>query len=99
MGMALKIFDVYGSKTVEIVKRNPYRLVEDVDGIGFSDVDTGTETTGSVVPTEVEIVETVLDDVPPQAANKPRDDTSNKANFFVFMFYPPLFINKIKRKR
>ena len=39
VGMALKIFDVYGSKTVEIVKRNPYRLVEDVDGIGFLTAD------------------------------------------------------------
>lgn len=37
--MSLKIYDVYGSKTVDIVKNNPYRLVEDIDGIGFMTAD------------------------------------------------------------
>ncbi len=37
--MALKIYDIYGSNTIEIVKNNPYRLVEDVDGIGFMTAD------------------------------------------------------------
>ena len=37
--MALKIFDVYGNKTIEIVKTNPYKLVEDIDGIGFLTAD------------------------------------------------------------
>ena len=37
--MALKIFDIYGDKTIEIVKKNPYKLVEDIDGIGFSTAD------------------------------------------------------------
>ena len=37
--MALKIYDIYGSNTIEIVKNNPYRLVEDVDGIGFMTTD------------------------------------------------------------
>ncbi len=37
--MALKIYDVYGANTIEIVKNNPYRLVEDVDGIGFLTAD------------------------------------------------------------
>ena len=37
--MAIKIYDVYGSKTIDIVKNNPYRLVEDVDGIGFLTAD------------------------------------------------------------
>lgn len=37
--MALKIYDIYGSKTVDIVKTNPYRLVEDVEGIGFMTAD------------------------------------------------------------
>ncbi len=39
INMALKIFDAYGSKTREIVKRNPYKLVEDIDGIGFATAD------------------------------------------------------------
>ncbi len=37
--MALKIYEVYGTKTIDIVKNNPYRLVEDVDGIGFMTAD------------------------------------------------------------
>lgn len=37
--MALKIFDVYGNKTIDIVKKNPYKLVEDIEGIGFLTAD------------------------------------------------------------
>ena len=33
--MALKIYNIYGGKTIDVVKSNPYRLVEDLDGIGF----------------------------------------------------------------
>lgn len=37
--MALKIYNVYKEKTTEIVKNNPYKLVEDIDGIGFLTAD------------------------------------------------------------
>ena len=37
--MALKIYEVYGAKTIESVKNNPYRMVEDIDGIGFLTAD------------------------------------------------------------
>ena len=37
--MALKIYDIYGAKTIDVVKNNPYRLVEDVVGIGFTTAD------------------------------------------------------------
>lgn len=37
--MSLKIYEIYGAKTVDIVKNNPYRLVEDVAGIGFLTAD------------------------------------------------------------
>ncbi len=37
--MALKIYNVYREKTGEIVKNNPYKLVEDIDGIGFVTAD------------------------------------------------------------
>lgn len=37
--MALKIYNVYREKTSEIVKNNPYKLVEDIDGIGFLSAD------------------------------------------------------------
>ena len=33
--MALKIYDVYGAKTIDIVKNNPYRLVEEIDSCPF----------------------------------------------------------------
>lgn len=37
--LAVRIFKVYLDKTEEIVKNNPYKLVEDVDGIGFLTAD------------------------------------------------------------
>ena len=37
--MAIKIYNVYKDKTIEIIKNNPYQLIEDVDGIGFSTAD------------------------------------------------------------
>ena len=37
--MAVKIFDTYKDKTTEILQTNPYKLVEDVSGIGFSTAD------------------------------------------------------------
>ena len=39
VNMAIKIFEVYQNKTVEIIKENPYKLVEDVEGIGFATAD------------------------------------------------------------
>ncbi len=37
--MSLKIYNIYHEKTTEIVKNNPYKLVEDIDGIGFVTAD------------------------------------------------------------
>ena len=37
--MAMKIYEVYGSNTINVVKANPYKLVEDIDGIGFLSAD------------------------------------------------------------
>lgn len=37
--MAVKIYKTYLNKTQEILNNNPYRLVEDVDGIGFLTAD------------------------------------------------------------
>ncbi len=36
---ALKIFTCYGDKTIEKIQANPYRLVKDIDGIGFFTAD------------------------------------------------------------
>lgn len=37
--MAIRIFNIYKEKTIEVVKNNPYQLIEDVDGIGFATAD------------------------------------------------------------
>ncbi len=39
MNMAVKIYTKYGNSLYEIVKRNPYKLAEDIDGIGFKIAD------------------------------------------------------------
>ena len=37
--MSVKIFNVYQENTVEVVSQNPYKLIEDIDGIGFLSAD------------------------------------------------------------
>ena len=37
--MSIKIFNTYGDKTIDIMSKNPYKLVEDIDGIGFLSAD------------------------------------------------------------
>lgn len=39
VNMSLKIYNIYGDKTINWVQENPYRLVEDIDGIGFLTAD------------------------------------------------------------
>ncbi len=48
--MALKIYNVYHEKTTDIVKNNPYKLVEDIDGIGFVTADRIAQNVG--IPTD-----------------------------------------------
>lgn len=43
---ALKIYKQYGEGTIDIVKSNPYRLAEDIFGIGFKMADKIAETIG-----------------------------------------------------
>ena len=35
IGISMKIYEVYKEKTVAVISSNPYRLIEDVDGVGF----------------------------------------------------------------
>lgn len=37
--MAIKIYNIYGEKTEKIVTENPYKLIEDIDGVGFLSAD------------------------------------------------------------
>lgn len=39
VNMAIKIFNVYKENTQTVLSKNPYRLIEDVDGIGFITAD------------------------------------------------------------
>ncbi len=39
MNLAIKIYKKYGSETISIVSKNPYRLSEDLYGIGFKTAD------------------------------------------------------------
>lgn len=37
--LAMKIYQKYGESTIDLVKHNPYKLVEDIRGIGFAKAD------------------------------------------------------------
>lgn len=37
--LAMKIFDKYGQDVYDVIKENPYRLAEDVEGVGFKTAD------------------------------------------------------------
>ena len=37
--LSMKIYQVYKEMTIDIIQRNPYKLVEDVEGIGFGRAD------------------------------------------------------------
>lgn len=39
MNMAVKIYSKYGYSLYDIIKKNPYKLAEDIDGIGFKIAD------------------------------------------------------------
>ena len=70
--MAIKIYDVYGSKTIDIVKNNPYRLVEDVDGIGFLTADRIAKSIGIPFDSELRVRAGIL-----HALNQAVEKTGN----------------------
>lgn len=39
MSLALKIYNEYGSRMYSIIKENPYRLADDIQGVGFKMAD------------------------------------------------------------
>lgn len=47
--IALNIYEIYKNSTIEVVKTNPYRLVEDVNGIGFLKADKIAQSMGIAV--------------------------------------------------
>lgn len=39
MNLALKVYQAYGQEIYTIIKENPYRMAEDIDGVGFRTAD------------------------------------------------------------
>ena len=39
INLAVKIYDTYKAETEKIIKNNPYKMVEDIDGVGFKTAD------------------------------------------------------------
>ncbi|MDR0849880.1 MAG: ATP-dependent RecD-like DNA helicase [Christensenellaceae bacterium] len=37
--MAVKLFNIYNQQTVDVISQNPYKLIEDIDGVGFLTAD------------------------------------------------------------
>lgn len=58
--IALKIYEIYKNSTIEVVKTNPYRLVEDVNGIGFLKADKIAQSMGIAVDSPFRIRAGVL---------------------------------------
>ena len=46
VNLAVKIFNTYQEQTIDVVSRNPYKLIEDIDGIGFITADKIANTMG-----------------------------------------------------
>lgn len=79
--LALKIFAIYKENTVNQVKINPYKLVEDVDGIGFATADAIAQKTGVDPMSEDRIRAGILHCLK-QASDKEGHTYLTKANLF-----------------
>ena len=60
MNMAVKIYKHYGEKVYEVLKKNPYKLAEDIHGIGFKVADHIAQTGGFYQDSEYRIQAGVL---------------------------------------
>ena len=79
--LALKIFAIYKENTVNQVKINPYKLVEDIDGIGFATADAIAQKTGVDPMSEDRIRAGILHCLK-QASDKEGHTYLTKANLF-----------------
>lgn len=39
IGLSVKIYEQYKHRTIEVLQTNPYKLIEDIDGVGFKTAD------------------------------------------------------------
>lgn len=54
-GRAVRIYQAYGDESVELIKENPFRLAEDIYGIGFKTSDAMAQSMGIAVDAEERI--------------------------------------------
>lgn len=40
LGLSVQIYQTYGDKAIQVIEENPYKLMEDIEGIGFKRADT-----------------------------------------------------------
>lgn len=57
--MAMKLYSKYGSDALDVIKENPYRLIDDIEGIGFKRADQLAMTFG-MNPTDSRRIEALL---------------------------------------
>lgn len=60
MNMAVKIYKYYGDEMYEVLQRNPYRLAEDISGIGFKIADGIARKAGFLLDSEYRIQAGIL---------------------------------------
>jgi exodeoxyribonuclease V alpha subunit len=53
--LALKIYNIYKQNTKSVVSTNPYRLIDDIDGVGFSTADKIAQSMGHAIDSEFRI--------------------------------------------
>ncbi len=58
--LGLKIYDKYKDRIYEVIKTNPYRLIEDIDGIGFISADRIASEVGVAKDSEYRIRSAIL---------------------------------------
>jgi len=58
--LSVKIYDTYGNRLYSVLQENPYRLAEEIDGIGFKKADEIAEKVGIRVDSEYRIQSGVL---------------------------------------
>lgn len=77
IAMATKIFHEYGMQAMEIIRENPYRMIRDIRGIGFSTADTIAVRAG-IAPTDPNRLRAVILHVLHEA----RSDGNTALNIF-----------------
>ncbi len=84
LNMALKIYKIYGRATLDTINSNPYRLIEDIDGVGFATADKIAGGLGIAVDSEFRVRAGIIHLLKNIASEKghtylPKEELLNKA--------------------